>query len=111
MSGAFRDLRDVVSENQNDPSYDPNKDLDDDEGHDIGPEEDDEGEEGIDESKRWRRKVQAMTDNWLMSERICTICEILFSIQAKDATTRVVMFSKFVKFLDIINVSPNGWNF
>lgn len=99
-------------EDLEDPDYDPNKGLDvDDEGPGIGgandqaeEEDDDEDEQENNAGKRkqWLGNVKKMDDNSLKSSRIDAIHDIYSSIKSKDDNARIVIFSKFVTFLDIV---------
>ena len=88
-----------------DEAYDPNKDLDADAKeneeealiHDEIEEKDD-----MTLTQRWMAKVAKMSDAVLTSPRIEAIMSVCNEIKSKNKDERIVMFSKYVKFLDMI---------
>lgn len=97
-------IDDPESADETDPDYDPNKGLvtDDDE---IEPLVQGQDAEEVDKNKRkrWMNKVAKMTDASLASPRITAVSDICRYLKSKDATTRIAIFSKYVKFLDLVN--------
>lgn len=85
-----------------DKDFDPMKDLDDD---DDGEDADD--DENAHMTQRastlsWTQKIRNMPDEELFSSRIRAICEVYARWLKENPVEKIVIFSKFRKFLDLL---------
>ena len=89
-----------------DADYDPNKGLlhddDDEEDEEDGEIVEDDVETNTEKRKQWIKKVRQMDDQALASNRLDSICHVCTTIQKKTPGARITIFSRFLRFLDLI---------
>lgn len=56
-------------------------------------------------SDRWHDKLQQATSDELLSPRVAAILDLYDEIRLEFPTERIVIFSKFLKFLDILDMA------
>ncbi|KAL8796628.1 MAG: hypothetical protein Q9195_001018 [Heterodermia aff. obscurata] len=86
-----------------DLEFDPDKEsLSEDDDFDVEEDEEEEGAGKKEKDQLWIRQVQNMSDEQLFSPRVEAVCAVYKTWIKKDPNERVVILSKFKKFLDIV---------
>ena len=88
-------------DDEEDQEYAPNKGFIED--ADSGQDDESDDDHEIRNRKTWLAKVKRLDINTLVSRRMASIRQIIDSIWSKDSEERIVIFSKFVKFLDLVD--------
>ena len=92
-----------MTEPTEDPDFEPESPLSvEDEGSDADDDEDEDSGVVSKSAEQWIRKIQSLSDEQLFSPRVKAVCDVYWGWINKDLDERVVILSRFKRFLEIV---------